>query len=220
MQVEIFSSLNDFVSASVGVIESAYSAGGRFFALAGGNTPLPVYESLVKSKEVDFSKIHFFVLDERYVPYAHEDSNYRRIQKSLFDVVSTHAHGFDTELSIEESLSTYEKEIQDVVENQFDLVVLGIGSDGHIASLFPGSDGLFESDHSVAHTTTDTLAVHDRLTMTFPVIMKSKQILVLLRGEQKKAILEEVIDSDSTIAELPAKALLHHPNVIVYLLDN
>jgi len=219
MNIVPFSDKQAFVAQSVAVFESCYTNGGRYVALAGGRTPQPVYQALAYSSVLNFESTHFYVVDERYVPFDHEDSNTGMIAKAFADIDTTHIHTFNTEVPIDKSLDEYEAELKNIPHSSCDLMVLGIGTDGHIASLFPGSDGVFVSDHLVTHTTTDTLAVTDRLTMTLPMILKSKQILVLIQGAQKKDMLEEILESDASVSEMPARALLQHSNVLVHIYD-
>ena len=221
MRIDTFNSKQEFITASVEVIEKSFQNGGRFFALAGGKTPIPVYAKLPQSKKIDFSALHIYVVDERYVPVTYADSNLGKLKSALFDKVELgEVCAFDTSLAIEDALAVYEQKLQKIPEGSFDLAVLGIGTDGHVASLFPKSSGLYESKRFVTHTITETLSVRDRLTLTFPAIMKSKQILVLVSGAHKKIVLEELFESPKTIAELPAKALLNHPDVVLYFLES
>lgn len=221
MQVQTFLTSADFIHHAVVFVESVYESGGRYAALAGGATPMPLYAALAESSVIDMSQMHLYTIDERYVPRTHRDSNFTNIQNAFAkSSVPIDLHGFDTNLEIGAALSRFEEELHTVPSQSFDIAIVGIGTDGHVASLFPESDGLYESNRLVAHTTTETLAVRDRLTVTLPVIMKSKHVLVLLQGAQKKMMLEDVLQSEKTIAQLPAKALLNHPNISVYLFDN
>ncbi len=221
MQLRSFGGEKKFVEESLRVIEFVYKNGGRYFACVGSLTAVPIYRALVNSSVVDLTEIHLYMVDEHYVPHNHPDSNYGKLKKAMGEKFQrVDVHTFDTKLSIEDALDDYEKQLHEVPEKKFDLTILGIGTDGHVGSLFPRSNGLYESGRMVAHTTTETLAIRDRLTMTFPMIMRSKQLLVLLAGTQKKMILEDVLESDKSIAELPAKALLNHENTMIHFLDN
>ena len=209
MNIKIFKNEAEFNLSAVDFI-SGFCKKGANIALSGGKTPELIYKSL---RGRDIAGVAFFQTDERYVPISHADSNAGMINSTLGkEVVFRH---FDTFLPIEESLETYEERLP----SEFDLIVLGIGTDGHIASLFPGDPALLEANHKTAHTTTDDFPVHDRLTLTLIPILKSKKILVLLKGRDKKAVLEKLKDNkDKSIMDFPAHVLTKHPDVTVYAL--
>ena len=128
-------------------------------------------------------------------------------------------HLFDTAISIDASLHAYAEELQRIPDQAFDLLVLGVGQDGHMVSLFPpfspSSEGVL-----VAHTTTNSFVVPDRLTITEHVIRRAKHILVLLQGEEKKSVFEELSVPTKTVSDFPANLLHDCPQVRVhYLLD-
>jgi 6-phosphogluconolactonase len=201
-------------------------------ALSGGSTPIPIYEAFAASKHLPPKlRINFFEVDERYVPSDHENSTQHLIYKHFIgpfqkrnDPIDLVASGqfFRTDIPIEKSLHDYEKGLKfemNSFDNQrtlFDITILGLGPDGHTASLFPHSQALHETKRLVTHTTTDSFPVHDRLTLTFPAIRQSKNLLLLVRGQEKEDIVEKLLHSDQTIDELPAKALLEHPILTIY----
>ena len=207
MNVKIFKNEAEFTASAADFIEGSCKKGASI-ALSGGKTPAPIYKALSTR---DISGVGFFQTDERYVPISHPDSNAGMINSTLGkDVVFRH---FDTFLPIEESLETYEAKLP----MEFNLMVLGIGPDGHIASLFPKDPALLEAGHKTTHTTTDNFPVHDRLTLTLIPILQSKKILVLLKGEDKKAVLEKLTDNkDKSIMDFPAHVLTKHQDVTVY----
>lgn len=177
-------------------------------ALSGGSTPIPVYQALA-SLALPFAKIHFYQTDERFVPPTHKDSNQKLIKEAFKKLPPPNFHFFNTALPIAASLKEYKKSLP----AQFDLTILGIGPDGHIASLFPHEKALTSQSHT-AHTTTQEFAIKDRLTLTFAPILTSKKILVLLKGPEKEAVLKKLQSPQSlTIQNFPAKKLLSHPNV-------
>jgi 6-phosphogluconolactonase len=211
MRVVEFKKQEKFVEESVEYIAGIISEkkeGIAYVGIGGGNTPRPVYLALGMRDDINFSVVEFFVVDERYVPYDHVDSNFAMIQETL----GKRVHDFDTSLSIEEALSVYEKEVQEV--GIFDLIILGMGIDGHVASVF--SSGMIEGV-VVAHTTTETLNVHDRLTMTLPSILKAKNILLLL-GREKADTWRKIVADDSSTESFPVRHLLSHPSIKVHLM--
>lgn len=186
--------------------------------LSGGNTPRPIYERLANNNEIDFAKVVFFVVDERYVPISHPDSNIGMIEKSLINLLSPKPcdfFGFDTSLSWEKAAAEYDILLHNKASNGLDLIILGMGNDGHTASLFPFSPLLAERNHWAAQSETENFAIKKRLTMTFPVILASKKILLLIRGSEKEASLRELINGEKMILEFPARALLAHPNLTI-----
>ena len=194
MIINEFQNETNFINASLKLITALAP---KTIALSGGSTPQNLYK---KMSEFSFKNVDFFQVDERYVPKDNKDSNYKMVKETL----NKEIHHFDTSLSIPESLEKYEKELPE----QFDLIILGIGNDGHTASLFPNTEAI-NSKEKVAHTKN----IQERLTITFPVILNSKNILVLLKN--KKKVLEELQNPSKTIEQFPSLKLLEHENLIV-----
>jgi 6-phosphogluconolactonase len=219
MDIKIFKDEEEFVAASVTRILHACEApqGDRpRVALSGGSTPEPVYRALAEQSE--FLEIaEFYQIDERYVPADDAKSNQKLIRDTLN---SPHFVPFDTTGSIDDALNHYEKKLYELGEHPFDSAVLGVGNDGHIASLFPGSGALNETDRWVAHTTTDVHDIRDRLTLTLPPILLTKSLLILLKGSKKRVVLETLLAGSGDINEFPALALLKHPNLTLYYYEN
>lgn len=168
-------------------------------ALSGGTTPGLLYEHW------PLDDCEFFQVDERYVLASHSDSNQKMIRATL---KPKHFHCFDTSLPIKESLEKYAAELPE----QFDLCLLGIGHDGHIASLFPHSQAL-KSKKKVTHSQSKNFAIENRLSLTLPTILKSKNILVLIRN--KASVLDEIKSPIRTAEDFPAHHLQEHQNVLL-----
>lgn len=222
MYIKTFSTHREFVEKSAEAVAECCRMSGKRRAriiVSGGSTPMPIYAAFSKKKDVPFENIEFFQADERYVPPTHPASNYGAIKNALgAKVISRLAafHRFNTLKQIPEALADYEKEIKSVPF--FDLAVLGIGADGHIASLFPHSKALKENKRLTAHTTTDQFAVKDRFTLTFPALFKNKKLLILLEGPSKKHIVDELQSPTQLFQEFPACKLLEHKDCTIHYL--
>jgi len=220
MKINRFEDKEAFIKKSVdAIVEICKNKKGRvYIALSGGKTPQPIYMLLGQREDVDFSRIDFFLVDERYVPLTHEDSNYRMMMDKLGRERGVRIHFFDTTLSIDRALSVYADELETVPGGVFDLIILGIGTDGHVASLFPHSEAL-RAPGNLAITLTERFAVRERMTMTFSIIMKAKQLL-LVAGPSKKDVLDEMIYSTKNVQDLPAKKIIENPGLIIHFLEN
>lgn len=211
---------NDFVAKASHAIEAFIAEQGSKplrIALSGGSSPKAVYEKLAKSEAIDWSQIELYQVDERYVPENSEDSNAKLIHESLTSKIPTLKafHTFDTSKSIEEVLTAYEDRLRKLGKPLFDLVLLGLGEDGHTASLFPHGTELEEVEKLIVHSKSPTPPT-DRLSLTYPAIMSSQKIIFLIRGANKKGMLEKWLEGDFSEEEIPAKVILDHQDVDVY----
>lgn len=178
-------------------------------AVSGGSTPGAVYTALTRFDDIDWSRVELYLVDERFVPHTSDQSNYKLLYETLIAPLPEKPKFicFDTSLSIADALSEYESHLDTTDHSFFDLILLGMGTDGHTASLFPKDALLDERIRWVGHTDKGD-PVSDRLTLTYPAIMSSREIMFLL-GEVKKNILEQVKRSDPENPELPAARLIH-----------
>jgi len=194
--------------------------GGIFrLALSGGSTPGPIYSALAVMRDIDWSRVEIYEVDERYVNKEDHLSNYFLLRNTLIDLlemVPARFVFFDSTYELDEALEKVEGELDASDSEFFDLVLLGIGSDGHIASLFPGSAALRETRRWVAHTQTDRFDGRDRMTLTFPALESSKEIFFLVRGKAKREVLESVYQQGST---LPAARLVQLERSRVFYAD-
>lgn len=211
MKILQFPDQQEFLTASLRFFEDIFKTARQVnIALSGGQTPLPLYQALAKSN-FPFDKITFYQVDERYLPHDDPHSNYRMIFDNLVSPTAAKFHYFDTGLPLSEALKKYSEEISNIT---FDLTILGIGSDGHFASLFPNSPALNEKQALTAHTVTDQFDVKDRLTLTPPPILASKNILVLLQN--KPEVLAEIKNPQKTPEQFPAHLLQNSDNTTIH----
>ncbi len=179
-------------------------------ALAGGSTPRSVYESLAK-RDVDWSKVHLFWSDERCVPPDHQASNFKMTKESLLDRITIPAeniHRMRGELDPAEGAAAYRAELDAHFGEggipRLDLVLLGLGEDGHTASLFPSTDAVKRGDELVIE---NYVPLKDawRLTFTYPLINGARRVFFLVTDERKASAVKEVIESPKSL--LPASAV-------------
>ena len=166
-------------------------------ALSGGSTPLPVL-SILKEYKLNWEYFNFFMVDERNVSISSSSSNYGNIEKVFFrDVNSSSYSMINDKYSIEECAINYEKLLKTKISlgknslPMFDLILLGIGDDGHTASLFPETRGLKENKKAVIKNSVPQLK-SERITLTYPVILNTSKIVILAKGESKEKILKEI----------------------------
>jgi 6-phosphogluconolactonase len=180
--------------------------------LSGGKTPKLLYESLAKpehARNIPWSKVHIFWGDERFVPKTDPLSNFKMVKTALLDHVSIpegNIHAVPIELGNSDlSAAAYEKDLQTFYGGKtlvakkflFDVTLLGIGGDGHTASLFPGTDILKEKTAWVKAV--KGVKPEDRITLTLPVLESSKAVAFLVTGGDKSAIMKEILGGKSTL---------------------
>ncbi len=179
--------------------------------VSGGSTPRPVYEAMGSQKEIDWTKVWLFLLDDRYVPDTHPESNQKLLWDSLLDVVRIPDDQVllpDTSLQMDECVQQYEMQLGSLLRGEGpDIVVLGMGEDGHTASLFPPLPPEAIGDRLVIHTETDRFAVRDRISVTLQVLMNVKSRVLLLEGEKKKPIWQKTLATRDA-AQYPVHALI------------
>lgn len=167
-------------------------------ALSGGSTPKAIYERLTKTKEIEWEKIWLFWSDERAVPPDHPDSNYRMAMEAGFKDVPippNQIFRMVAEKDLKTAARDYEEKIKHYLgKHLFDLVMLGIGEDGHTASLFPTTAALEITDHLVVSNFAGKEKGH-RMTLTFPCINQSNRIAIYALGPAKKNILPKVLEA-------------------------
>lgn len=193
-QILRFTAENEWADTIVRILADAIRAsiattGKCVLGLAGGNTPGPVYETIGQRTDIDWSLAHVFLVDERYVLPSEERSNQGMLRRTLLKhaaIPEAHVHLPDTTLPIGECVASYNREIAELVAvHGVDALVLGMGSDGHIASLFPPLPAEAFGPASVIHTDTLQFSVKDRISVTLPVLEAARERMLLLKGKDK-----------------------------------
>lgn len=171
-------------------------------AVSGGKTPWIMLRHLGKEK-LDWNKIHIFQVDERIAPAGSPDRNWTHLQESLFINPATqaaHLHPMPVEnTDIKAGAFAYATLLEKITGTPpvFDLIHLGLGADGHTASLIPGDPVLKVIDDDVALT--GLYQGHPRMTLTYPVINRSRKILWIVTGKEKQTALQQLLNKDKSI---------------------
>lgn len=181
--------------------------------LSGGSTPQALYRQLANfpyAAEINWTHLHVFWGDERCVPPDHPQSNYRMACQALLDHVPVppeHIHRMRGELPPEEAARAYAQVLDQFFgerQPQFDLVLLGMGADGHTASLFPHSAALQETQRWVVANYAPSQASW-RITLTIPALNAAREVAFLVSGSDKASTLQRVLDGPYQPEELPAQ---------------
>ncbi len=201
--------------------ERAIQQRGKFIvALSGGSTPKAIYEKL-SQKKVDWTKVWLFWSDERVVPPDHPDSNYRMAMESFgkLPIPPSQIFRMKTEGDLAKQALDYEEKIRHIAgKNLFDLVMLGIGEDGHTASLFPDTQGLEIQDRLVTANYIPQKKCW-RMTLTFPCINQSFHSAIYVIGSSKRLIVSQVLEAPIQ-SSFPASQVGTSEKKALWILDN
>jgi 6-phosphogluconolactonase len=202
--------------AFIGLAQKSVKMSGRFtVALSGGSTPKGLYSLLASpgyKERVPWNSVYLFWGDERCVPPDHPESNFRMVQESLLskvDIPRENIHRMAGEKEPEKAAAEYEETLRSFFQvstdelPRFDLILLGIGEDGHTASLFPGSDALNEMKRLVVACYVEKLQAY-RLTLTLPVLNDAAAIVFLVTGENKAAAVKRALEPEPGEPLIPA----------------
>jgi len=218
---------------TVAVARQAVEARGRFFvALSGGSTPRRLYELLAESpyrERIRWSEVEFFWSDERAVDPDHPASNFRRAREALLQKVGVppeRIHRVQAERAdLDAAAREYQRELarvfgvlEDGPPPRFDLVLLGMGADGHTASLFPRTLALREPLRWVVPSRAP-VDPRDRLTFTLPLIDRARCVLFLVIGADKAAVLAEVLEGARDPERLPSQGVDPTDGRLLWLVD-
>ena len=203
-----------------------------YVALSGGHTPKRFFELLgevPQAKSLSWDKVQLFWVDERYVPSDSQWSNYKLAADTFLSKITipqNNIHKIPTQDSdIKAAANRYENTIREVFSLQedqipeFDLIVLGMGVEGHTGSLFPNSFAPFDMGHltSVVYVLDEKL---NRITLTYPVLCAASHLAVLVSGEEKAGILKEVLTSEPDEVRYPIHILWPVLSRVTWLVDS
>ena len=210
---------------------------GKFcVALAGGSTPKLLYEMLAQKRyadQIEWSKVYIFFGDERMVARDHIDSNYRMAKEALlnhvpipsgnvFPMVSEKLEGEYSENNIQNYVDTYSHNLSQHLNKTdagipcFDLIKLGIGADGHTASLFPDTSILNEETLTVSQVYVEKLECW-RISLTYPVLEAAEKLLLLVCGKDKAERVREIFNKEQVSQDFPVSRIAHKETTCWYL---
>jgi len=204
-------------------------------ALSGGSTPRVLYRLMATDKTIrsaiPWSKVHFFFGDERHVSPDHAESNFRMVNDAMFQGLRSkglHIHRILTELaSASEAAQEYEADLREFFEARglpdqgfprLDLVLLGMGADGHTASLFPNSPGLRERTRWVVANWVEKFKA-DRITMTLPVLNSAAEVILFVTGPKKAPVLGQVLAPAVNGSKYPVQRVRPRNGIKRWMLD-
>jgi 6-phosphogluconolactonase len=205
---------------------------GRFMvALSGGSTPKALFELLATDEwrdQVDWSRTHLFWGDERHVPQDHADSNYRMTREALLSKVEIPAeniHRVETEAGApDEVAAAYERTLREAFGlgadgvPRFDLIHLGLGDDGHTASMFPGTNAMHENERLVVAVWVEKFK-SNRITTTPVVLNNAAEVQFLISGASKKDVVPQVIRGAYEPDRLPSQTVRPTDGALRFILD-
>jgi 6-phosphogluconolactonase len=238
VELRVFANAEDLAAAAAAEFTARARAAvvqhGRFtVALSGGSTPNRLYALLAERRRtgegrLPWGKIHVFWGDERVVPPGHSESNFRAANEALLSKVpipQANVHGIRAEArSPATAAGLYEQELRRFFSlaagqfPRFDLVLLGLGADGHTASLFPGSDVLREETRLVAAPLVATLGTH-RITLTLPVLNSARAVMFLVSGGEKAEALARALEGGIGSEALPPRLVRPRNGALLWLVD-
>lgn len=231
---ESLAALSDRVAADVVVhATAAIATHGRFdWVLSGGSTPVRLYELFASDPRrrgaIDWARVHFFWSDERHVGPDHPESNYRMARDAMLaplGIPAANVHRMRGEnADAAAAARAYDEElgrffaIPPGTPPRFDLALLGMGADGHTASLFPGSPALRDASARVLAPWVESSKAF-RITLSVPVLNAASHVVFLVAGEDKAATLKRVLEGPDLPDELPSQRIRPYPGDVLWAVD-
>ena len=221
MKLNIFQTVDELLAALaeyfiVSANRAIESHGSFAVVLSGGSSPKKLYSllaSVLYKKKIDWSKVYFFFGDERYVPAASADSNYRLVKEVLFEPLAiddSHIFPVNTMLSPHDAAQEYMHTIHNFFDGKdprFHLVLLGLGDNSHTASLFPFTYILHETNATVKEVFLTDQQVY-RISFTAPLINKAHQVAFLVYGASKAQAVYNILEEDMNTEIFPAQLIM------------
>lgn len=183
------------------------------FAVSGGSTPKPLFEQLSQTP-LEWDKVIVTLVDERWVDNTHAESNEKLVKEHLLQNLAKEAKFLPLKSDAAtpfECLNTCNRAFK-AFQRPFDVIVLGMGTDGHTASFFPNDLNLHRAltTTEFCAATVPTDAPHERMTLSLHTILKAQHLFLHIEGDAKKTVYDEAL-SDPTVEAMPVRAVLHHP---------
>ena len=210
----------------VAVGEAAIELRGAFsIALSGGSTPKALHQLLASDEfrdQLDWTKVEIFFGDERCVPPEHADSNYRMAKETLLSKVpipGDNVYRMRGEIDPNDAAKEYGQMLKEKFgDGGLDLILLGMGDDGHTASLFPQTEALHETKHRCVANHVEKLNTW-RITMSAPFINRAAQVAILVAGASKAQRLSEVLEGKRDPERLPVQLIQPDPGQLTWMID-
>jgi len=210
------------------IINMVEAKGSFTLALSGGNTPRTLYRLLASRyrTSIPWDSVQVFFCDERYVPHDDQQSNYRMVKETLLDSVHISPENIypvpTNSPDAADAAQEYEGTLREHLPDRgkiFDLVLLGMGGEGHTASLFPGSPALEEKRRWVAAVDVKA-APSRRITLTYPILNAASDIFLLVAGKEKATALTEALSQTSDLRQCPAAGILSSTGDTTWWVDS
>ncbi len=215
--IAVFSKLSDALCLEA---QRAVQERNAFFcALSGGTTPEPLYKDLARRPDFPWQKTQVFIVDERCVPEDDPRSNFGMLQEALVATGALQREQLHcVNATLPKAAAQYERLLRErLPDGRLDAILLGMGSDGHTASLFPNSVGLNAADRWVVANEGPTVVPPARITMTAPFINTARWVGALVVGESKRAMLRKIFTGTIAASDAPIRLIAPESGLAYYI---